>query len=58
MWEQAQKRAQQAVTTYNDEDTFKRDLGASPMTESITRAEIDKSDAENTNEVRRQYDLL
>lgn len=56
MWEQAQTRAQQAVNTFNDEDTFKRDLGASPMTGSITHA--DKSDGENVNEVRRQYDLL
>ena len=58
MWEQAQSRAQQAVNTFNDEDTFKRDLGQSPMTDSITRAEIDKGDAENTNEVHRQYALL
>ena len=56
MWDQAQTRAQQAVTTFNDEDTFKRDLGSSPITGSITHG--DKSDGENVNEVRRQYDLL
>ena len=58
MWEQAQSRAQQAVNTFNDEDTFKRDLGQSPMTDSITRAKIDKGEDENTNEVHRQYALL